>query len=128
MEKARVKKEPMNISQGRGALGHRVPPRGLMVALKSSINMTRTRIRGVGFSLPLPEATVIPEDTVILKVEERPINLIVDTGAQNSVSRRTDGPIRNKNTWVERATGIKPYSWMTQRMVDLGTGRVPIHS
>lgn len=28
----------------------------------------------------------------------------------------------NKKIWVQGAIGTKPYSWTTQRMVDLGMG------
>ncbi|XP_029414130.1 uncharacterized protein LOC115068295, partial [Nannospalax galili] len=49
---------------------------------------------------------------------------MVDTGAQNSVLLEPRGPVSSKTTWVQGATGTKPYSWTTQRTVDLGKGRV----
>ena len=48
----------------------------------------------------------------------------MDTRAQSSVLLGTEGPMSNKKLWVQRATGVKQYSWTIQRSVDLRVGRV----
>ena len=65
-----------------------------------------------------------PKPRVTLKVEGKPTQFLVDTGAQHSVLLQTDGPISNKKSWVQGATGNKKYSWTTRRTVDLGVGQV----
>lgn len=57
-------------------------------------------------------------------MEGKPVNFLVDTGAQYSVLRKPLGPVSQKTSWVIGATGNEQYSWTTTRMVDLGTGRV----
>ncbi|XP_048208120.1 uncharacterized protein LOC125355755 [Perognathus longimembris pacificus] len=49
---------------------------------------------------------------------------MVDTGAENSVLLAPRGPVSTKTTWVQGATGTKPYKRTTRRTVDLGVGRV----
>ncbi|KAK1346720.1 hypothetical protein QTO34_000580 [Cnephaeus nilssonii] len=61
---------------------------------------------------------------VTLKVEGKPVEFLVDTGAQHSVLLEPSGPVSHKKSWVIGATGHQQYSWTTRRTVDLGTGRV----
>ncbi|KAK1327392.1 LOW QUALITY PROTEIN: hypothetical protein QTO34_014196 [Cnephaeus nilssonii] len=61
---------------------------------------------------------------VTLKVEGKPAEFLVDTGAQHSVLLEPSGPVSHKKSWVIGATGHQQYSWTTRRTVDLGTGRV----
>lgn len=52
---------------------------------------------------------------------------MVDTGAENSVLLKPGGSMFTKTIWiwgVGRGHGIKPYSWTTQRTVNLGMGWV----
>jgi hypothetical protein len=58
---------------------------------------------------------------VILRVEEKPLDFLVDTGAQHSMLLKAKGPLSSKRSWV---LGIrhKKYSWTTWRTVDLGKG------
>nr|XP_034367653.1 LOW QUALITY PROTEIN: uncharacterized protein LOC117715101 [Arvicanthis niloticus] len=60
----------------------------------------------------------------VYTVQGKPTQFLVDTGAQHSVLLQTMGPLSNKRSWVQGATGNKQYSWTTQRTVDLGMGRV----
>lgn len=57
-------------------------------------------------------------------MEGKPVNFLVDTGAQYSVLKKPLGPVSQKTSWVIGATGNEQYSWTTTRTVDLGTGRV----
>ncbi|XP_008582059.1 PREDICTED: uncharacterized protein LOC103599693 [Galeopterus variegatus] len=66
----------------------------------------------------------LPEPRVTLEVEGKPIQFVVDTGAENSVLLQAKGPLLKKKSWVQGATGYKQYSWTTRRTVDLGVGRV----
>lgn len=77
-----------------------------------------TVIRGVGVWTPLPEPRIT------LKVEGKKNDFMVDTGAENSVLLKPEGPISNKKTWVQGAMGIKHYSLTTRRTMDSGMGRV----
>lgn len=52
----------------------------------------------------------LPELRVTLKWKGKKIYFIIDTREENSVLLKQDGPISNKKTWVQRATGIIPYS------------------
>lgn len=58
----------------------------------------------MGFRFPLPEPRVT------LRVEGKPVDFMVDTRAQNSVLLRADGPITDKKTWIQDATGARLYS------------------
>lgn len=49
---------------------------------------------------------------------------MVDTGPESSVLLTPQGPLSGKQTWVQGATGTKPYKWTTRRTVDLGVGWV----
>ena len=49
---------------------------------------------------------------------------MVDMGAQYSVLNQKDGPMSEKTSWVQGATGTKRYEWATKRQVDLGAQRV----
>lgn len=64
-------------------------------------------------------STLHREPRVTLKVEGKPIDFLVDTGAQHSVLKQLLGPLSNQKTWVQGATDIKPYPWTTRRKVDL---------
>ena len=66
----------------------------------------------------------LPEPKVSLRVEGQPVEFLVDTGAQHSVLLQPQGKLANKTSCVQGATGIKQYSWTTQRIVDLGMGQV----
>ena len=57
-------------------------------------------------------------------MEGQPVEFLVDTSAQHSVLTQARGPLSGKKSWVLGATGQKQYAWTTQRMVDLGVGRV----
>lgn len=61
-----------------------------------------------------------PEPRVILKLEGRPVQFMVDTLTQHSALTETVGPITKKKVWVQRATGMNQYPWTTQRQLDLG--------
>lgn len=50
---------------------------------------------------------------------------MVDTGTESSVLLVPGGPLSKTQTWVQGAKETTPLSWTTQRMVDLGMGRVP---
>jgi hypothetical protein len=52
------------------------------------------------------------------------MDLLVDTGAEFSALKEPPRKLRNKKTIVIRATGQKPYSWTTDREVDLGKSQV----
>lgn len=54
----------------------------------------------------------------------KPTTFLVDTGAQHSVLTTTDGPMSQKTSWVQGATGGRAYRWTTDRRVDLATGTV----
>lgn len=66
----------------------------------------------------------LPEPRVTLQVEGNPVSFLVDTGAEYSVITKTTGKLSNKTSWVQGATGIKPYQWTTQRKLDLSSGQV----
>lgn len=66
----------------------------------------------------------LPEPRVTLKVEGKPIDFLVDTGAQHSVLLTPSGTLSKKKSWVIGATGHQQYSWTTNRMVDLGKRQV----
>ena len=57
-------------------------------------------------------------------MEGTPTDFLVDTGAEFSVLKKPLGELKNKKTIVIGATGQKPYSWTTDRKVDLGKGQV----
>lgn len=65
---------------------------------------TWTAIRGDGVWVHLPEPRVT------LRVEGKPVDFMVDRRAQNSVLLRADGPITDKKTWIQDATGARLYS------------------
>lgn len=65
---------------------------------------TWTAIRGDRVWVPLPEPRVT------LRVEGKPVDFMVDRRAQNSVLLRTGGPITDKKTWIQDATGARLYS------------------
>ncbi|XP_008565010.1 PREDICTED: LOW QUALITY PROTEIN: uncharacterized protein LOC103585736 [Galeopterus variegatus] len=67
---------------------------------------------------------LLPKPRVTLRVEGKPTQFLVDTGAQHSVLLQTDGPLLNKKLWVQGATGNRQYPWTTRRTVDLGMSRV----
>lgn len=50
---------------------------------------------------------------------------MVDTGTESSVLLVPGGPLSKTQTWVQGAKETTPFSGTTQRMVDLGMGRVP---
>ncbi|KAK1334887.1 hypothetical protein QTO34_004458 [Cnephaeus nilssonii] len=60
----------------------------------------------------------------MLKVEGRPVNFLVDTGAQFSVLKSPLGKLSGKTSVVQGATGHKKYSWTTTRSINLGKGEV----
>ena len=66
----------------------------------------------------------LPEPRVTLTVEGTPTDFLVDTGAEFSVLKEPLGKLRNKKTVVIGATGQKPYSWTTDRKLDLGRSQV----
>ena len=55
---------------------------------------------------------------VILTVEGTPTDFLVDTEAEFSVLKKPMRKLKNKKSTVI------PYSWTTNRMVDLGKGQV----
>lgn len=57
---------------------------------------------------------------VTLKVEEKPINFLVDTGAKHSVLAQPHGKLSSKKSWVQVVIGMNQDTWTTQRTVDLG--------
>lgn len=57
-------------------------------------------------------------------MEGRPVNFLVDTGAQFSVLKSPLGKLSKKTSIVQGATGHKKYPWTTSRGVDLGRGEV----
>uniref|UniRef100_A0A8D2AF84 Uncharacterized protein n=1 Tax=Sciurus vulgaris TaxID=55149 RepID=A0A8D2AF84_SCIVU len=59
-----------------------------------------------------------------LEVEGKPVEFLVDTGAQHLVLLESSGPISHKKSWVIGDTGHQQYSWTTRRTVDLGMGQV----
>lgn len=77
------------------------PERRLEAVLKSSGIWTPLGEMGFGF---------LPQPRVTLRVEGRPVDLVMNLGTQNSVLLRADGPRTDKRTWVQCATGVKPYS------------------
>ncbi|XP_053446530.1 uncharacterized protein LOC128585432 [Nycticebus coucang] len=66
----------------------------------------------------------LPEPRVTLCVEGKPIDFLVDTGAQHSVLTTPVGLVTGKKSWVIGATGHQQYPWTTHRTVDLGRGTV----
>jgi hypothetical protein len=68
--------------------------------------------------------TPLPEPRVTLTIKGTPIDFLVDTGAGFSVLKEPLEELRNKKTIVIGATGQKPYSWTTDREVDLGKSQV----
>ena len=64
----------------------------------------------------------LPEPRVTLTVEGTPTDFLVDTGAEFSVLKEPLRRLRNKI--VIGATGQKPYSWTTDRKVDLRRSQV----
>ncbi|XP_037382666.1 uncharacterized protein LOC119258442, partial [Talpa occidentalis] len=70
------------------------------------------------------QGSTLPEPRLTLKVEGRPVNFLVDTGAQHSVLTEPLGKLSGKTSWVQGATGCKQYPWTTKRSVDLGKGQV----
>ena len=52
------------------------------------------------------------------------MDFLVDTGAEFSVLQQPLGKTKSHQTIVIGATGKKPYSWTTDRRVDLGRGQV----
>lgn len=54
----------------------------------------------------------------------RPVEFLVDTGAQHSVLKKPLGSVSKKTSWVIGATGNERYPWTTHRTIDLGTGKV----
>lgn len=57
-------------------------------------------------------------------MEGKPVDFLVDTGAQHSVLLYPSGPLSHKRSLVTGATGQQVYPWTTKRTVDLGTGQV----
>jgi hypothetical protein len=57
-------------------------------------------------------------------VEGTPTDFLVDTRAEFSVLKEPLGKLRNKKAVIIGATGQKPYSWITDRKVDLGRSQV----
>lgn len=57
-------------------------------------------------------------------MEGRPVNFLIDTGAQFSVLRRPLGKLSGRASLVQGATGHKKYPWTTARSIDLGRGEV----
>ena len=53
-------------------------------------------------------------------MEGTPTDFVVDTVAEFSVLKEPLGKLRNKKTLVIGATSQNPYSWTTDRKVDLG--------
>jgi predicted aspartyl protease len=66
----------------------------------------------------------LPEPRVTLTIEETPTDFLVDTGAEFSVLTEPLEKLRNEKTIVFGATGQKPYSWTTDRKVDLRRSQV----
>ena len=66
----------------------------------------------------------LPEPRVTLTVEGTPTDFLVDTGAEFSVLTEPLEKLRNEKTIVFGATGQKPYSWITDRKVDLRRSQV----
>lgn len=52
----------------------------------------------------------LPNPRVTLRVYEKVIDFTVDTGTQNSVPIKANGPMTNKRTGVQRIKGAEPYS------------------
>ncbi|KAK1338204.1 LOW QUALITY PROTEIN: hypothetical protein QTO34_001318 [Cnephaeus nilssonii] len=95
----------------------------ILAAVVSERDQERTQSRAKKSS-NLGNRTPLDKDQVTLKVEGKPVEFLVDTGAQHSVLLEPSGPISHKKSWVIGATGHQQYSWTTRRTVDLGTGRV----
>lgn len=63
----------------------------------------------------------LPEPRVTLRVEEKPLDFLVDTGAQYSVHLKAEGQLCSQEVL---SPGGTQYSWTTRRTVDLGMGWV----
>ena len=61
----------------------------------------------------------LPEPRVTLTIEETPTDFLVDTGAEFSVLTEPLEKLRTKKSLVFGATGQKPYSWTTDKKVNL---------
>jgi hypothetical protein len=65
-----------------------------------------------------------PESWVTIYVEGKPVRCMVDTEAQYSVLNKPTGPLSQKISLVQGATGSKTDQWTSKHPVDLGQHQV----